>query len=405
MSFQILKKDHSSLARIGILKTAHGEVQTPVFLPIGTKGTVKSVRQDELKDWGAEIILANTYHLWIQPGDELIARTGGLRKFMDWDGPIFTDSGGFQIFSLGEKPQKKPAKFTYKSDRFCMRNGNEASPFCVRVKETGVSFQSGLDGRKMELTPEKSVEIQNNLGSDISVVLDEFTGKLNDYDKVKQTVERTTRWAKRAKEKFEELKSAGQLLNPGQLQLGIVQGANFTDLRQKSAQEISAFDFDGYCIGGVAVGGETQDEMLGAIESSIPFLEETKFKHLLGVGTPENIVQAVARGCDSFDCVIPTREARHGKAYISSGEGYKTLNVLAPEFKEDLGPLDPACDCYGCRHHTRAYLNHLFKSGEILGIRLLTEHNLRFYLGLMAKIRQAINDGNFASFVNKFNWI
>lgn len=409
MPFQIIQKDPNSQARTGVLKTAHGEVHTPCFLPIGTKATVKSVRNDELKDWGAEMILANTYHLWIQPGDELIARAGGLHKFMNWDKPIFTDSGGFQIFSLGEKSAKRTLKengesFDYAQDR--------SNPFNVRITEDGVSFQSGSNGQKMELTPEKSVEIQDNLGSDISVVLDEFTGDLDNYEKVKQTVERTTRWAERAKKKFEELKSAGlprrsdakagRLLNPGQLQLGIVQGANFADLRKKSAEGIRALGFDGYCIGGVAVGGETQDKMLEAVDFSIPHLEDNKFRHLLGVGTPENIIQAVAHGCDSFDCVIPTREARHGKAYISHGNGYATLNILAPEFKEDFGPLDPTCDCYGCRNHTRAYLNHLFKSNEILGVRLLTEHNLRFNLNLMSKIRESLGNNNFSNLAKKF---
>ncbi|MBI2669566.1 MAG: tRNA guanosine(34) transglycosylase Tgt [Candidatus Yanofskybacteria bacterium] len=391
MGFEILIKDKKSQARTGILKTAHGKVRTPVFLPIGTRGTVKSVRNDELHDWGAEMLLANTYHLWIQPGDELIGRTGGLHKFMNWDGPIFTDSGGFQIFSLGEKMAK--------------RNGpdnEEPAPFNVRGKDTGIYFQSDLDGKKMELTPEKSVEIQNNLGSDVSVVLDEFTGDLNDFEKVEQTVERTTRWAKRAKERFQKLKTGGQLLNPGQLQLGIVQGANFIDLRKKSAEEISALGFDGYCIGGVAVGGETQDKMLEAVDLSLPYLEEGKFRHLLGIGNPENIVQAVARGCDSFDCVIPTREARHGKAYVSHDNGYQTLNILKPEFRDDFSPLDKNCDCYACRNHTSAYLNHLFKSGEILGIRLLTEHNLRFYLNLMKKIRKTINDGSFEKMVKNY---
>lgn len=403
MPFQILKKDPGSRARTGILKTAHGEIHTPVFLPIGTKGTVKSVRNDELKEWSAEMILANTYHLWIQPGDELIARAGGLHKFMNWDGPIFTDSGGFQIFSLGEKFDKKLSQFISSHDRSQKRSDDEQKPFNVSVKEAGVSFQSGLDGRKMELTPEKSVEIQNNLGSDISVVLDEFTDDLDNYEKVRQTVERTTRWATRAKEKFEELKSSGCLLNSGQLQLGIVQGANFTDLRRQSAEKISALGFDGYCIGGVAVGGETQDKMLEAVDLSIPYLEENKFRHLLGVGTPENIVQAVARGCDSFDCVIPTREARHGKAYLTKDGGYQELNMLKSDFREDFTPLDPTCICYACRNHTRAYLNHLFKSKEILGIRLLAEHNLRFYLGLMAKIRQAITNNGFDKMITSYS--
>ena len=362
-----------------------------MFLPIGTKGTVKSVRNDELHDWGAEMLLANTYHLWMQPGDELIARAGGLHKFMNWDGPIFTDSGGFQIFSLGEKLSKRTGV-----------TKNEPAPFNIKIKEEGVYFQSGTSGNKMCLTPEKSVEIQNNLGSDVSVVLDEFTGYLSDYDKVKQTVERTTRWAQRAKKRFEEMKNNGQILNAGQLQLGIIQGANFTDLRRQSAEEIRSLGFDGYCIGGVAVGGETQEDMLAAVDASVSHLEENKFRHLLGVGTPENIIQAVARGCDSFDCVIPTREARHGKAYIWHNAGYQTLNILKPEFREDFSPLDKNCDCYGCRNHTRAYLNHLFKSGEILGIRLLTEHNLRFYLNLMVKIRKAVENDNFEKLAKDF---
>ena len=402
MTYQILKKDPDSKARTGLLKTAHGEVQTPCFLPIGTKATVKSARNDELKDWGAEIILANTYHLWTQPGDELIARAGGLHKFMNWGGPIFTDSGGFQIFSLGEKWLHTLTNSAHESKTKRQNESDEPAPFNVHVDENGVSFQSGSNGNKMELTPEKSVEIQNNLGSDVSVVLDEFTGDLDDYDKVKQTVERTTRWATRAKEKFEELKSANTLLNQGQLQLGIVQGANFADLRQKSAQEISSLDFDGYCIGGVAVGGETQGKMLEAVDFSVPHLEDNKFRHLLGVGTPENIIRAVAHGCDSFDCVIPTREARHGKAYVNDGNGYKTINILKPEFREDFSPLNPSCECFACGNHTRAYLNHLFKSNEILGIRLLTEHNLRFYLGLMEKIRTAISNGEFSKFADKF---
>ena len=401
MSFEVIKKDVYSRVRTGILHTTHGEVNTPVFLPVGTKGTVKSARNDELKNWGAEMILANTYHLWLQPGDDLIKKAGGLHRFMGWDGPIFTDSGGFQIFSLGEKTKRRV-------------NSDEQNPFNVKVKESGVSFQSGLNGQKMELTPEESVGVQNNLGSDISLVLDEFSGDLNNYERIKKTVERTTRWAKRAKEKFEELKNAGKLLNPGQLQLGIVQGANFPDLRKKSAEEMSALGFEGYCIGGVAVGGETQEKMLGAIESSILFLEENKFRHLLGVGTPENIVQAVARGCDSFDCVIPTREARHGKVYVSAycksprswrfavGNGYQTLDIAKSEFKGDLKPLDKNCNCFACQNHSRAYLHHLFKSGEILAIRLLTEHNLRFYLELMAKIRKAVLEQKFSAMAENY---
>ncbi len=387
MAFEITKKDKSSRARAGILHTAHGDVMTPVFLPVGTKGTVKSARNDELKNWGVQMVLANTYHLWLQPGDELIKKAGGLHRFMSWDGPIFTDSGGFQIFSLSKKAQKRA-------------DSDERNSFNVKVKESGVSFQSGSSGEKKELTPELSVQIQSNLGSDVVLVLDEFPGYPFEYEKTKKAVERTTRWAKRVKEEFSRLKKRKQI-NPGQMLFGIIQGASFPDLRKKSAEEISALGFDGYAIGGVAV-GESAEEMYKAVDTCVPFLEENKFRHLLGVGTPENIVQAVARGCDSFDCVIPTREARHGKVYISEKNGYKTMDIAKSKFKEDLRPLYKNCDCFACQNHSRAYIHHLFKSGEILAIRLLTEHNLRFYLKLMAKIREAIIEQKFSAMKKNF---
>lgn len=405
MLFEVIKKDKSSRVRTGILHTAHGEVNTPVFLPVGTKGTVKSARNDELRNWGVKMILANTYHLWMQPGDDLIKKAGGLHHFMGWDGPLFTDSGGFQIFSLGEKLTKKSG--TNKSVKNL--HSHAAAPECgflsamafnVHVKEKGVYFQSGLNGQKMELTPEKSVGVQNNLGSDISLVLDEFSGDLNNYERIKKTVERTTRWAKRAKEEFLRLKKRKQV-NPGQILIGIIQGASFPDLRKKSAEEISALGFEGYAIGGVAV-GEPAEEMYKAIDACVPYLEENKFRHLLGIGTPENIVQAVARGCDSFDCVIPTREARHGKVYVSERSGYQTIDIAYPEFKDDFSVLDPNCNCFACQNHSRAYLHHLFKSGEILAIRLLSEHNLRFYLELMAEIRKAILEQKFSAMAENY---
>ncbi len=365
----------------------HGEVQTPVFLPVGTKGTIKSARNDELKNWGVQMVLANTYHLWLQPGDDLIKKAGGLHRFMGWDGPIFTDSGGFQIFSLGEKSQKR-AGF------------DERGPFNVKVKESGVSFQSGSSGEKKELTPELSVQIQSNLGSDVVLVLDEFPGYPFEYEKTRHAVERTTRWAKRAKEEFSHLKKRKQI-NPNQMLIGIIQGASFPDLRERSTREISAIGFDGYAIGGVAV-GEPAEKMYKAVDACVPFLEGNKFRHLLGVGTPENIIQAVARGCDSFDCVIPTREARHGKVYVSEKNGYKTTDITRSEFKKDFGPLDKNCSCFACQNHSRAYIHHLFKSGEILAIRLLTEHNLRFYLELMAKIREAILKQKFSAMAENY---
>jgi queuine tRNA-ribosyltransferase len=377
MSFKILTKDKKTKARTGVLTTAHGDVQTPVFLPIGTKGAVKAIAAEELKFWGAEMILANTYHLWQRPGDALIAKAGGLHKFMNWSGAIFTDSGGFQIFSLGHR---------------------------VKVTDKGVNFQSELDGNSYLLSPELSVQIQLNLGSDIALVLDEFPEAEASKKVVKAMVARTTMWAKRAQLSHKIF--LAQSLNPGQEQWGIVQGAVFKDLRKQSAEEIAALDFPGFCIGGVANGGESEELMYQAVDYAMPYLPEGKPKHLLGVGTPKQVVQAVALGCDSFDCVIPTREARHGKLYVNlkpqDGEGYYTVNINNAEFKQDFEPLDNTCNCYGCMNYTKAYLRHLFKSEEPLGIRLATMHNLRFYLNLMARVRESIEKGDFHKLAKKY---
>jgi queuine tRNA-ribosyltransferase len=367
--FEILHRDPKSKARTGIITTAHGQVHTPVFLPIGTKGAIKSIAAEELHFWGAEMILANTYHLWQRPGDALIAKAGGLHKFMNWKGSIFTDSGGFQVFSLAKM---------------------------VKVNDQGVKFQSDLDGSTHVLTPETSVQIQLNLGSDVALVLDEFPGFPADEKKVQATVERTTAWAKRAA--LEHNKLAGSSVNPGQMLWGIVQGSTYKKLRKQSAEEISAIGFPGFAIGGVAV-GEPEEKMYEAVEYSIPHMPDEKPRHLLGVGTPQQIVGAVALGCDSFDCVIPTREARHGKLYINlkpgEGEGYTTLNIDNEKFKEDFTPLDNTCKCYACINFTRAYIRHLFASNEPLGTRLATMHNLRFYLNLMQRIRDSIETGTF----------
>lgn len=368
--FTITKKDNKTKARTGIIQTPHGPVATPVFSPIGTKGAIKSIAAEELKFWGAQMILANTYHLWQRPGDGLIAKAGGLHQFMNWKGAIFTDSGGFQVFSLGKM---------------------------VKVTDSGVRFQSELDGSTFVLTPEASVQIQLNLGSDIALVLDEFPAAEAAKSTVQAMVNRTSMWAARAVAEHKKLLSRS--LNPGQQQWGIVQGAIFKDLRKQSAEQIQALGFPGYCIGGVANGGESEELMYQAVEYSMPHLEEEKPKHLLGVGTPEQIVQAVARGCDSFDCVIPTREARHGKFYVNlkvqDGDGYETMNILHAKFKEDFTPIDNACPCYGCQNYTRAYIRHLFISEEPLGIRLATMHNLRFYLNLMQRVRESIESEKF----------
>ena len=375
--FTITKKDSKTKARTGVLQTAHGQVHTPVFLPIGTKGAIKSIAAEELKFWGAEMILANTYHLWQRPGDSLIAKAGGLHKFMNWKGAIFTDSGGFQVFSLAKM---------------------------VKVTDQGVKFQSDLDGTSFVLTPELSVQIQLNLGSDIALVLDEFPEAEAPKSTVKAMVRRTTEWAKRAVAEHKKLLNGSS--NPGQQQWGIVQGAIFKDLRKQSAEEIQSLEFPGYCIGGVANGGEAAELMYQAVDLAIPHLEEEKPKHLLGVGTPEQIVQAVALGCDSFDCVIPTREARHGKFYVNlkpqDGDGYITMNLYHEKFKEDFTPIDNACNCYGCQNYTRAYIRHLFMSEEPLGIRLATMHNLRFYLNLMARIRESIETEKFPALLKVY---
>ncbi|MFA5991184.1 MAG: tRNA guanosine(34) transglycosylase Tgt [Candidatus Doudnabacteria bacterium] len=382
--FDILKKDENSKARNGRIHTAHGDVQTPAFLPIGTKGAVKSVTSEELKFWGADMVLANTYHLWQRPGDGLIYKAGGLHGFMNWKGPIFTDSGGFQVFSLAK-----------------MR----------KVGEGGVVFQFDLDGRTEILSPEKSIDIQANLGSDVALILDDFPGYPFEYERSKESIALTKRWAERAIKEYQKIIIDGDPVNPGQKLWGIVQGASFPDLREQSAKDMVALGFEAFAIGGVAV-GEPHKEMMLAVEASIPHLPETSPKHLLGVGTPFDIVQAVSRGCDTFDCVIPTREARHGRLYISSKyqvasskgevEGYATMDIRLEKYKEDFTPVDNTCDCYLCLNHTRGYLRHLFATGEPLAIRLATMHNLRFYLNLMKKIRTAIQYDYFGDMVRDY---
>lgn len=377
--FEITKRHEQSNARLGVIHTAHGDVVTPQFLPIGTKGTVKTVTSEELKFWGASMVLANTYHLWQRPGDGLIYKAGGLHKFMNWKGPIFTDSGGFQVYSLAK-----------------MR----------KVMEAGVLFQFDIDGKQEILSPEKSVLIQANLGSDIALILDDFPGYPFEHARSKQSIELTERWAERALREHTRIIQDGDPVNPGQKLWGIVQGASFKDLRKISAQTMAGFGFEGFAIGGVAV-GEPHEEMMRAVEFSMPYLPETAPKHLLGVGTPFDIVQAVSKGCDTFDCVIPTREARHGRLYVSATdqdgrEGYQTIDIRLAKYKEDFTPVDNTCNCYLCLHHTKAYLRHLMTSGEILGERLATMHNLKFYLNLMEKIRKAIEFDYYTEMLENF---
>ena len=369
--FKLIKKDAGSRARVGRINTAHGVVSTPAFLPIGTKGAVKAITPQELKQNGADIILSNTYHLWQRPGDDLIAKAGGLHKFIGWDGPILTDSGGFQVFSLAKMRQ---------------------------VREEGVTFQFDLDGRQELLSPEKSIDIQANLGSDIALILDSFSGYPFEYKKSEESSVITRRWAERAVAEHEKVLSQGKSTNTGQKLWGIVQGANFADLREQSARDMVGLGFPGFAIGGVAV-GESQEDILKAVDMAVPHLPEDSPRHLLGVGKPKDIVEAVARGCDTFDCVIPTREARHGRLYIN---GAVPLDIRLEKYRDDFSQVDESCDCYMCQNFTKAYLRHLFVSDEPLAIRLFTLHNLKFYLGLMTKIRETITSGTFTEFRSQY---
>jgi queuine tRNA-ribosyltransferase len=357
-------------ARRGILHTAHGPVETPVFMPVGTQGAVKALTMQQLEDIGASIILGNTYHLMLRPGDELIARRGGLHKFIGWKGPMLTDSGGYQVFSLSERR---------------------------KISENGVDFRSHLDGTSYLLTPERAVDIQANLGSDIAMVLDECPALPSTEEVIDRSLELTARWARRCRTRFLE-KNGQKTQSPGPLQFGIVQGGTFAGLRQKSAELTVSIGFEGYAIGGLSV-GEPNETMYEVVAQTTPYLPADQPRYLMGVGTPIDIVEAVARGVDMFDCVLPTRNARNGQLLTSEGP----LNIKNAEFAEDDGPADPACGCYTCRNFSRAYLRHLYRAGEMTGATLNTLHNLSFYLDTMSRIREAISFGRFEDFRQKFH--
>ncbi|WP_126381370.1 tRNA guanosine(34) transglycosylase Tgt [Desulfovibrio ferrophilus] len=346
-------------ARLGMLHTAHGTVHTPMFMPVGTVGSVKSVDPRDLTEVGAQVILGNTYHLYLRPGDEVVARRGGLHKFNGWDGPILTDSGGFQVFSLAG-----------------LRN----------ITDDGVEFRSHLNGSKHFFSPEKSIEIQQNLGSDIMMVFDECAAAGSDRDYTIQALERTTAWAKRCRE-FHPAGKNGQLL------FGICQGGFYEDLRERSIEEITAIPFEGYALGGLSV-GETKPEMLRILRHSAPLLPADKPRYLMGVGTPLDILDGIEAGIDMFDCVLPTRNARNGTLYTSQGK----VNIKRAEFMEDDSPLDPNCDCYTCRTFSKAYLRHLYIAKELLSSRLNTIHNLAYFLRLAKDARDALRRGGFAEF-------
>jgi queuine tRNA-ribosyltransferase len=359
--FQLIKTDRDTGARLGSLTTPHGTVPTPIFMPVGTRATVKAMTPEELREVGARIILANTYHLYLRPGHELVARLGGLHRFMHWDGPILTDSGGFQVYSLG-----------------ALR----------KVTEEGVRFQSHLDGSSHLLTPELAVAIQEALGSDIAMCLDECPPQPADYAYVRRSVELTTRWARRCREARRR---------DDQALFGIVQGGIHRDLRRQSAEELQEIGFDGYALGGVSV-GEAQEQVYEVLAFSAPLLPADQPRYVMGIGTPEDLLEAVAAGFDMFDCVMPTRNARNGMLFTSFGR----LSIKRAEFAEDDGPIDPECSCYVCRNYSRAYLRHLYQAGEILASRLNTWHNLHYYLNLMARVREAIAADRFAAFRRDF---
>jgi queuine tRNA-ribosyltransferase len=372
--FRVTATDHR--ARRGAMVTPHGIVQTPAFMPVGTQGAVKAVLPRDLVEAGAEIMLSNTYHLYLRPGDELVARHGGLHRFIAWDRPILTDSGGYQAFSLGERRT---------------------------IDERGLCFQSHLDGSTHRLTPEKVADIQANLGSDIAMVLDECLGYPATRDQAAASMERTLRWEARCRQRFLDLRDRGtapeaesrepravRVTNPGQAQFGIVQGGTYRDIRVASAQATVELGFDAYAIGGLSV-GEPPDLMYETVGETTPFLPEDRPRYLMGTGTPVDLVEAVAMGVDLFDCVMPTRNARNGQLFTSEGR----LNIKNARFTDDPEPPDPRCACYTCRHFSRAYLRHLFIAGEITAATLNTLHNLTFYLDTMRRIREAISFSSF----------
>lgn len=367
--FTLLKTE--GRARRGTLTCAHGTAQTPVFMNVGTQGAIKGALSAlDLKEIGCQIELSNTYHLHLRPGDKLIKEMGGLHRFMRWDGPILTDSGGFQVFSLASRR---------------------------KIKEEGVTFASHIDGRKIFMGPEESMQIQANLGSDIAMAFDECVENPAPYDYVKQSCERTLRWLARCKQEHDRLNSLPDAVNPHQMLFGINQGGVVPDLRVWHMDQIAALDCDGYAIGGLAVGEptETMYEIIDVVE---PHMPAHKPRYLMGVGTPVNILESVARGIDMFDCVLPARNARHGKLYTWAG----ALNIKNEKYKNDDRPIDPACSCPVCQTFSRGYLRHLFVAGEMLAMRLAVMHNLYFYNDLMAKIRQALDQGEFQSFYQEY---
>ncbi len=360
VTYELLHVDKKTGARRGVVHTPHGDIQTPIFMPVGTQATVKSMTVEELKENGAQIILSNTYHLYLRPGSKLVKKAGGLHNFMRWDRPILTDCGGFQVFSLSD-----------------LRT----------ISEEGVEFKSHLDGSKHFFSPEKVMEIEEDLGADIIMSFDECCPYPSTYEYTKNSMERTTRWAKRCKEAHKT----------DQALFGIVQGGFYEDLRKKSAEDLIALDFPGYAIGGISV-GEPKEEFIKILKYTAPLMPENKPRYLMGVGSPDYLLEAAIAGIDMCDCVLPTRIARNGTAMTSHGK----VVVRNATYAEDFSPLDDECDCYTCKNYTRAYIRHLIKCNEILGVRLLSIHNIKFLTNLMERVRMEIENDNLLDFADEF---
>ena len=361
IKYTLLKKEAHTEARLGTIKTNYGEYETPMFMPVGTQATVKTLSPEELKDMDAGIILANTYHLWLRPGEDVINKSDGLHKFMNWDGPILTDSGGFQVFSLAKKKD---------------------------ITEDGVKFKNQYNGDPLLLTPEKSIEIQNKLDSDIAMSFDECVAWPSSHEYLEESVERTLRWAARGKNVFN---------NPRQSLFGIVQGGEYPDLRRHCAEELTKMNFDGYSIGGTSV-GEDKETMYKMVEMSTKYMPTDKVRYLMGVGDPIDIVENVIRGVDIFDCVSPTRLARHGHALTKYGQ----INIKNAKYTEDFTPISSECDCYACKHYSKAYIHHLIRCEESFGARLLSIHNINYLINLTKELRQAIKDDNILEYREEF---
>lgn len=364
LQFQLEKKEKNTKARLGSFIYNGKTYETPMFMPVGTQATVKTLSPEEIKEIKAGIILSNTYHLWLRPGEDIVKKAGGLHKFMNYDGPILTDSGGYQVFSLAKNKKKD-------------------------ITEEGVFFKSHIDGQKLLLTPELSIEIQNKLDSDIAMSFDECPPAKADYEYLRKSVERTLRWAKRGKDIHQ---------NNNQMLFGIVQGGPYQDLRELSAKETVKLDFDGYSVGGVANDHESKEDMYKAIDYSVPYLPENKLRYLMGIGEPIDLIEGVIRGIDLFDCVSPTRLARHGHAFTKFGK----INLKNAKYKEDFTPICEFCDCYACKNYTKSYLRHLIISEETFGSRLLSIHNIRFLVHLMEEIRESIKKDDLLTFRDEF---